>query len=441
MSATNQGMPKGFGKAVTAANIGNFVEWLDYSIYGFVAPIIAAQFFPTGDSLISLIATYGIFAVGFLSRPFGAAIYGPYGDKHGRNKALAWTIILMGVSTGAIGLLPTYAAIGIWAPLLICFMRIIQGIACGGEMGAATAYVYELAPPHLRGFISSIRAFSTGMGWFAGTGMITLIMMFISNDAMTAWGWRLPFLLAFITGLVGFYIRRQVGESEEFLKVKESNEIAKSPLIDSIKFDKKGMAVVFGLLMISNSVYYAFAMAIPASLRQMGINYGNMMQIVTIGTLVYTVLTPLFGWLCDKYTVQKKLMAIVAIGYILISYPALRLLTEGNMWVIGGVYMVFFVLVGAWIGLTLVLLSYQFPVRTRTTSVAIIYAAHGAIAGGTTPMIITWLISIFHDPFIPAYYMIGCSVLSLIAVFYAKYPTIKAQASTGSNLEYCDQRE
>ena len=224
-------MPKGVVKAIIAGSIGNVVEWVDWSIYGLAAPFIAAQFFPKSSSVTALLQTYGIFAIGFLIRPIGSLIIGPYGDKHGRNKALALSILMMGAGTGLIGVVPTYSSIGLFAPFLLVFLRLVQGLALGGEWGAASAYIYELAPPNRRAFISSFRPCGTGMGFFLGSGFVTVVTLVFSPATLQSWGWRVPFILAFLTAVLGLYIRLQVQESPEFLKAKETKETSEQPLV------------------------------------------------------------------------------------------------------------------------------------------------------------------------------------------------------------------
>jgi len=420
-------LPKGIVKAILAGSIGNVVEWIDWSIYGLAAPFIAAQFFPKSNPITSLLQAYGVFAIGFLIRPVGSMIIGPYGDKYGRNKALALSILLMGGGTGAIGIIPTYASIGLLAPVLLIFLRLVQGLALGGEWGAASAFIYEIAPPKHRALISSFRPCGTGMGFFVGSGFISLVTMIFPPAALQSWGWRVPFLLAFLTAVLGLYIRLQVQESPEFLKAKEAKETSEKPLTDSIKYDKRGMAVVFGFGMIWNSVFYVLYTFMPVHLKTaLSIPYSSAMRMTMVATLLYTAMVPFFGWLADKYD-KKTLLSIATLGLTILAYPGFRLINTGNYWIALAVFSCFTILMGIFGGVAQVVLAEQFPTGTRNTGMGVAYAIHNTIFGGTAPLTVAWMTSALHDTLAPAYYMVICSALGFIAVRYASYESEQEQ--------------
>jgi MFS transporter, MHS family, proline/betaine transporter len=422
-----QQLRKGIVKAVIVSSVGNVVEWIDWAVYGLAAPFIAAQFFPSNDPTTSLLQAFGVFAVGFMVRPIGAMVIGPMGDKYGRNKALAFSIFLMGGATGAIGLLPTYASIGIVAPLLLIFLSLLQGFALGGQWGAATTYLYELAPPHRRAFISSFRPCATGMGFFAGSALITLTTMVFSPEAMRSWGWRVPFLAAFLTGLIGLYIGLRLEDSPIFLKAKEQKKTSKQPLADMVKYDKKGMAVVFGFAMIFNSVFYVLYASMPSYLKTtLGIPYNTAMKITSLATVFYTIMIPVFGWVADKYS-KKTLLTTSCLGFIFLSYPGFLLMRAGNYPIILGVSLFFSLLMAIFAATAPVIVAQQFPTRSRNTSVSVAFNLQASLFGGTAPLCITWLISALHDPIAPAYYMIAATIPAFVAVLYASYGPVEEQ--------------
>ncbi len=408
-------------KAVVASTIGNVVEWIDWAIYGLASPFIAAQFFPSDNPTISLIQAFATFALGFMVRPLGAMVIGPYGDKHGRNKALALSIFIMGAATGAIGLLPTYASIGILAPLLLISLRIVQGFALGGEWGAATSYLYELAPPHRRCFISSFRPCGTGLGFFIGSAVLTVSTFFCNPQQMSAWGWRIPFIFAFLTALVGLYIRMKLEDSPLFLKAQKEQKIAKQPLKEMIKNDKRGMAVVFGFAMIFNSVYYVLFTAIPTYLSTtINMTYATAIQITAFSTLFYSLMVPVFGWLADSHD-KKKLLLVVSLGYIFLSYPGFMLFGTGNYAIVVAVCLFFSLLMALFAGVSPVVLNQQFATRTRNTSMSVAFTLQASLLGGTAPLCVTWLSAALNDPLAPAYYMIAATVPALLSTVYASY--------------------
>jgi MHS family proline/betaine transporter-like MFS transporter len=410
-------------RAILASSVGNVVEWIDWAIYGLAAPFIAAQLFPKGNPVVALLQAYGVFAIGFVTRPLGAVIIGPYGDKYGRNRALVISILLMGGATGLIGMIPTYDSIGILAPLLVIVLRCIQGFALGGEWGSASAFIYELAPRNRRSFITSFRPCGTGMGYFIGTGFIALITMIMPPEVLKSWGWRIPFYLAFLTALLGLYLRLKVIESPEFEEAKAKNETSNNPLGDTVKFNKRGMAVVFGIAMIWNSVYLVIYTYLPVHLSKFaGMTYSAALRMCTIALLLYTVMVPIFGWVADNCS-KKLLLTISTIGFTVFTYPAFMLIGTGNYWAILFVFLAFSVLMGIYGGAAQMVFAEQFPTGTRNTAMSLAYTVNVTLLGGTAPLTVTWLVSALKDPMAAAYYTIACSLVAVFAVRYATYTT------------------
>jgi MHS family proline/betaine transporter-like MFS transporter len=363
-------------------------------------------------------------------------ILGPYGDKYGRNKALALTIVLMGGATGAIGLIPSYATIGIFAPLLLISMRLMQGLAMGGEWGAATAFIYEFAPPNRRVFFTSFKPSGASLGYSIGGSFVTLATLIFSPATMKSWGWRVAFPVAFLTALFGLYIRRQVGESPEFVKAKERKDTTKTPLVDSLKYDKWRILAVAGMELMINSVWVLIWVLLPTTLATRGVSYAFAMRVVT-GTMWLSVITiPTCGWLADKYNWnRKRIVTAISIAFIALAYPGFQLVGTGNHWMIWGVIGGFSMIMGLLTSVVYVVFTEQFPVKTRNTSLALANSINVALATGFGPLIVTFLTSVLHNDSMlaSACYMIVGGVLGCIGATCAKYPKGEAP-SRESNL-------
>jgi len=216
-------------RALVAGSLGNLVEWYEYALYGYMAPIIAVLFFPTGDGVAGLLATFLLFAFAFFLRPVGAAVFGRFADRAGRRPVLVLIITLMSGATALIGALPTYAVIGIWAPILLTALRVVQGLAAGGEFGGAVSLMVEYAPEGRRGVYGSWSFFTTVMGFVAGAGMATVLIVALSPEAMQSWGWRVGFLLAAPLGLVAMYLRLKVDETPAFTRLAGEGSVPPPP--------------------------------------------------------------------------------------------------------------------------------------------------------------------------------------------------------------------
>ena len=215
-----------YRKAITAGVIGNVLEWYDFGVYGYLVPTISALFFPGGDPLVSLLSTFAVFGVGFVMRPVGSILFGVYGDKHGRRKALSAVIFVMAIATFAMGLLPTYAQAGVIAPALLVIVRLFQGLSVGGEFGGSTAYIVEFAPPGRRGFLGSFQLVGVAGGFLLGS---------LSDADRLAWGWRVPFLLGIAVGIVGWYLRWRLDDTPKFTEIEEQGAVAKAPLTEAFR--------------------------------------------------------------------------------------------------------------------------------------------------------------------------------------------------------------
>lgn len=233
-------------RAVKAASLGNAMEWFDFGIYSYLAVTIGHVFFPSGNATVQLISSFATFAVSFLVRPVGGMVFGPMGDKIGRKKVLAMTMIMMAIGTFAIGLIPSYAVIGFWAPVLLIFFRLVQGFSTGGEYGGASTFIAEYAPDKRRGYFGSFLEFGTLAGYVGAAGLVTVLTTLLDGGAMESWGWRVPFLVAGPIGLVGLYLRLRLDETPAFQKLEDESSHRASDAASNVETTAKGdLAKIF----------------------------------------------------------------------------------------------------------------------------------------------------------------------------------------------------
>src|SRR5271155_3609329 len=224
-----------YQRAITAGTIGNVLEWYDFGVYGYLVPTISALFFPAGDPTVSLLLTFAVFGVGFVMRPVGSIVFGIYGDRYGRRKALSAVVFVMALATFAIGLLPTYAQVGIAAPILLVVVRLFQGLSTGGEFGGSSAYIVEYAPQHRRGFFGSFQLVGVASGFLLGSLTAALLNSMLSQADRLAWGWRLPFLFGITVGLVGVYLRWRLDDTPKYTELEETGRVSQVPLVEAFR--------------------------------------------------------------------------------------------------------------------------------------------------------------------------------------------------------------
>jgi len=409
-------------KAVLAGSVGNALEWFDYGLYGYFAAIISSQFFPSKDPVTALMLTFIVFGVGFVMRPIGGLIFGHYADKVGRRNALTWTVILMGISTFAIGCLPTYAQVGILAPVLLAVCRLLQGVSTGGEWGSCMSFLAEYATPHNRGFIVSWSQFSIAVGLLLGSGSGALLSSLLSPEAMNAWGWRLPFWSGMLIAMYGFYVRRKVDETPVFKQCEENHTLAQTPLMDVLKNYRRETVLSFGIVIGWTISYWIIMAYMPTYISKVlkfplavGLSYNTFLIIV------FMIAIPFTGILADKVG-RKPVMIGAALGFIVLGYPLFYALgTTQNPIILLSIMAILAVLEALVCGGATVAMTEIFPTHVRCSAIAIGYNIAVACFGGTAPFVATWLISSTGDNLAPTYYLIAGSVVSLLVlVFMAK---------------------
>jgi MHS family proline/betaine transporter-like MFS transporter len=401
-------------EAILAGAIGNALEWYDFAVYGYLVSTISKLFFPGTDPIASLLATYAVFGVGFVMRPVGSILFGIYGDRHGRRKALSAVIFLMAISTVAIGLLPTYGEVGVLAPILLVAARLLQGLSAGGEWGGSTAYIVEYAPEGRRGFIGSWQQFSVGGGFLLGSLSGTVLSFALSPEALTTWGWRVPFLLGIVVGGVGAYLRWRLPDTPKYVEIEEHHDVAHAPFTEAIKKYPRETLTAFGITLHNTAAYYISLLYMTGYFVTVGKLPQPTAQLIgTICLAVFVVLIPFTGRLSDRVGRRPLLMAS-CIGYAVLSYPLFIMGSSGSapLAFLAQFVMIFFQSLYA--GPCPAAYAELFPTRVRYTALSIGYNIAVAIFGGFAPFIATWLIRETGNPLAPAFYVITAAVITFV---------------------------
>lgn len=414
-------------RAIAAAAIGNCIEWFDFGVYSYVAAIIGRVFFPSGSTTTQLLASFGAFAVAFVARPFGGFFFGPLGDRIGRQRVLAATILLMAGSTFIVGILPSYAGIGFWAPFLLIVARLLQGFSTGGEYGGAATFMLEYAPDRRRGYHCSWLAFGTLAGFALGAGLVTLFTFVLSPQAMNEWGWRVPFLAAGPLGIVGVYLRIRLEDTPAFRHLENTDTLSKSPLKETLSRYWRELLIVIGFVVLLNVADYAFLSYMPSYLQhtlQLGERTGLLLVILIM--LAMMVLVVPVGMLTDRIG-GKTVLMIACVGFLLLSYPAILLVSRGNVPAALAGLAILGLLLVLLLGAQPSMLPAQFPTRVRFGGFAVGYNVSTSAFGGTAPLAITWLVAVTHDVAMPGYYLIAAAAVAFV-------PILKMRRTTGRPL-------
>jgi MHS family proline/betaine transporter-like MFS transporter len=406
-------------RAIVSCAVGQIFEIYDFVIYGFMAAAIAKAFFPAADPVAALLSTFATFAVGFLFRPLGGLVIGSFGDRYGRRQALVLTISMMAIATGVMGLIPTYATIGILAPILLVICRAFQGFSTGGEWGGAAAFLVEYAPTKHRGFISSFQQAGTALGLLLGTLIAGLLTYFLDAESFQSWGWRIPFLLGFVLGPIGHYLRTHVAETPAFKQTVATEAVAKTPLRDAFTTQKGNLLVAFAFSISPCVIYWTFLVYMPTfAQQQLQISPSTTLFSTTFAGVIYLVLAPIIGALSDRIG-RKPLLYASFIGTAVLGYPLFwYLVSAHSVAALVIVQAVAAIILTLCTGVICAVLSEIFPTRIRYTALSIGYGLSVAIFGGFAALIATALIRYTGDPLAPAYYVIFGGVASLIATFF-----------------------
>jgi MFS transporter, MHS family, proline/betaine transporter len=403
-------------KAVTGASIGNAVEWFDFAIYGFLATYIAANFFPSGNETAALLNTFAIFAAAFFMRPLGGFVFGPLGDRVGRQRVLALVILLMAASTLAIGLLPTYTAIGVAAPLLLLFLRCLQGFSAGGEYGGGAVYLAEFASDKRRGLTVTFMVWSGVLGFLIGSVTVTLLAALLPADAMESYGWRIPFLLAGPLGLVGLYIRLRLDDTPQFAELSNTQQVAPSPLREAVRTAWRPILQVIGLMIIFNIGYYVVFTFLPTYfIKTLHFSKTTAFVSITLASLVALILILPLAALSDRVGRRPMLIA-GSVAFTTLGYPLFLLLDSGSLVAAIAAHCALAVIEAVYISSAVAAGVELFATRVRYSGFSIGYNVCVAAFGGTTPYVVTWLTAQTANNVAPAYYVVAAAVVSLLTI-------------------------
>ena len=396
-----------------AGAIGNVMEWYDFAVYAYMAPVISQLFFPADDQFTSLLATYGAFAAGYLSRPLGALLFGHIGDKTGRKTVLVISVTLMGVTTTAIGLLPDVGQIGPLAAVLLVAFRMLQGFSIGGEYTGSTTFIVEHAPKRARGFYASWVLCGAFGGFLLGSGVATLFDNVFDDSQLQSWAWRLPFLASAIIAATAVLLRRRIEEPPAPVYDDEWN---RSPVIVAFTDHWRDMLKVTGLaLSVNVGFYMMFVYAVGYLTDRMHVSTAAAMDINTVCMVVITVLPLAVAALSDRIG-RKPILLSGAVATILLSWPLFWLMHHTNTALILLGQLGFAVLFSWIFAVNPATMAEILPRRVRVSVLSIGYNICLSIFGGTTPLVAAYLVKRTDDDFAPVYYLIVLAVFSLIAV-------------------------
>ncbi|MQA12879.1 MAG: MFS transporter [Pseudonocardiaceae bacterium] len=425
-------------KAVGAAAIGNATEWFDFAAYSYVVVYIGANFFPESSDTARTLEAFIVFAASFLLRPLGGLFFGPLGDRIGRKPVLALTILLMAGATFAIGVLPTYDQVGFWAPALLVAARMVQGFSTGGEYGGAATFMSEYAPYRRRGFFGSFLEFGTLGGFTLGAVISTVLITTLSDEAITGWGWRVPFLVALPLGIIGLYLRLKLDETPAFQE-QDVDSREDSPLKDLCVNHWRDMLTCFGFVVLLNIAVYTMLTYMPTYLTQvLDISETTGLVLIIIAQLgMMAVILPM-GALSDRIG-RKPLLLTGCLGFLVFSWPAFKLLSLGNAatTALGLVILSFFlVCLLCLLGGTLPAI---FDTRVRYGGFAISYNVSTSIFGGTAPAVVAFMIEQSGNQFIPAYYLMAAALVGLVPILMMKETAGKPLRGTVAERELAEQ--
>ena len=409
--------PKTLRRAIAASAMGNATEWFDYGVYAFVAVYIGKAFFPSSNDTASTLSSLAVFAVSFVMRPLGGLVWGPLGDRVGRQRVLATTIVLMSAATFCVGLLPDHSEIGIWAPIGLVVLRVIQGFSTGGEYGGAATFMAEYAPDRKRGLCGSFLEFGTLAGFTLGAVLVLGFEAWFGKAAMGGWGWRLPFLFAGPLGLIGLYLRTKMQDTPVFRELETagaSEHETRAQARDLARYWRP-LVQLMGLVVALNVVNYTLLSYMPTYLeKEIGLTSKASLTLIIIGQLTMMALIPFAGSLSDRLGRKPMWWASLG-GLFVLAAPMYWLMAQGFAAAVLG-----FAVLGTLYVLQLSTISAtfpaMFPTHVRYAGFAIAYNASTALFGGTAPAVNDWLVHQAGNNLMPAYYMMLACVVGLVAL-------------------------
>ncbi|MFH8573531.1 glycine betaine/L-proline transporter ProP [Streptomyces sp. NPDC017993] len=442
-------------RAVSAAALGNTMEWFDFGVYAYLAGTLGKVFFPSSSPGAQVVSTFATFAAAFLVRPLGGLVFGPLGDRIGRKRVLAATMIMMAVSTFAVGFLPSYDTIGFAAPILLLVCRLVQGFSTGGEYAGATTYIAEYAPDRRRGFLGSWLDFGTFVGYSLGSGLVTVLTAVLGDGDMVNWGWRIPFLVAGPLGLIGLYMRLRLEETPAFQREAEQAHQAAEQAraeggedpVDVARQSGKGrlkeiftrhweaVLICMGLVLLYNVTNYMVTSYLPTFMTETLGEDALTAQLLVLGTMIVVVLTiTTVGRTSDRWGRRPVFMA-GSIAMIILAVPAVLLIRNGGILLPAFGCLILGLLLVCFAGTSASTLPALFPTRLRYGALSISFNISVSLFGGTTPLIASALVEATGSEMVPAYYLMAAGVIGLIAAFFLHETAAKPLRGSGPMVE------
>jgi metabolite-proton symporter len=404
-------------RAVIASTVGTAIEWYDFFLYSIVTGLVFAKlFFPENDPLTGTLNAFGIYAVGFVARPIGAAIFGHYGDRIGRKSTLIMTLMLMGIATFLVALVPTYEQIGVWGAVLLTLLRFIQGIGVGGEWGGSVLMSMEWCKTHgSRGFIASWPQFGVPCGLFLAN-LAVLAFSYYAGDQFLTWGWRVPFFLSLILVVVGLWIRLGIMETPVFAKLVAEKKIEKTPMLEVIKRQPKEILLSAFARLAEQAPFYIFtAFVFAYGIGSLKVSRDFLLIAVLAASVVSFVSIPLFGHISDRIG-RKRMYNIGAVTVGVFGFIYFGMLNTGSLAVIFIAIVLSLIPHDMMYGPQAALIAESFTGRLRYSGASLGYQLASVIAGGPAPLIATWLYGTYGTPYAIAGYIAACAIVTLIAV-------------------------
>jgi MHS family proline/betaine transporter-like MFS transporter len=404
--------------SIMSGLVGNIMEWYDFALYGYMVPVISQLFFPNQDNLTSIMSTFAVFAAGFIMRPIGGVVLGRIGDIKGRKTTLYISTVMMAVCTTLMGILPTYESIGLAAPVLLVILRLFQGLSVGGEFSTSVSYMVEEAPANSRGIFGSLANIGSMSGMLLGAAVAAGVSTFISHESLLNWGWRLPFFLATVLGIIGIYYTIKMPKSHLFVREKRHQEVASFKEVFTLGRRELIQATLFCLGY--TVLFYLPLVYMPTYVHSIaGMDENKALQITTVATFLLIFLIPTMAVLSDRFIRRRSILIIAFLIALVFAIPMFVLVVKSYI-LLFAVLVLFGIIIAVPLGVAPATLVEWFPTKYRLTSYSIIYNIGVGIFGGTTPMICTWLIKVTGNDLAPAYYLSVFIIVSLLALFSMK---------------------
>jgi MHS family proline/betaine transporter-like MFS transporter len=406
-------------RVILAGGIGSAVEWFDFGVYGYLAPVLGAQFFPSEDRVATMLSGFAVFCVGYFMRPVGGILLGRLGDRMGRRRMLVVSVVAMGVASVLIGVLPTHAQVGILAPVLLVLLRCVQGIAVGGEYTGAMAYIAECAPSNRRGVITSLATVGVSIGLLAGSGTVALIQTMLSPAQVEAWGWRIPFLCSVVVGAMGYALRTRMPESEAF---EPGQGASHEPFLRVMRRHWLVMVRVIAVVVGANAAFYAGFVYMTDAISEAHPEIaGHAQWLNSILLAVQAALMLLGGWLSDRWG-RRRMSLMATLLLMLVVWPAWRQYGAGSLQGLVTAQVLLSLPIGLLFGMQGAMVAELCPPNARCTVFGVSYGTGIALFAGTVPVLATWMVGSMGWTDGPLVYLLAVTAISL-ATLAALRPT------------------